>query len=187
MTQYGTIYADPPWPERGGGKIKRGADRHYPLMTVAQIAALPVGDLALPDSHLYLWVTNNYLPAGLEVMAAWGWRYVTCITWAKDKIGLGQYFRGMTEHCLFGVRGKVPYQVGPHGNRQQGATLINAPRTAHSAKPAAMRAMIQRVSPGPYLELFARERVPGWSAWGNEVNSTVEMPHRGQLMLGGAL
>lgn len=175
MTTYSTILADPPWPERGGGKIKRGADRHYPLMSVLDIAMLPVQPLIAPDSHLYLWVTNNYLPAGLSVMAAWGFRYVTCITWAKDKIGLGQYFRGQTEHCLFGVRGKPGYQLGPHGNRQQGTTLIQAPRTQHSAKPQALRAMIERVSPGPYLELFAREQVKGWDVWGNEVKSTVQL------------
>lgn len=172
--RYGTILADPPWMERGGGKIKRGADRHYPLMHTRDICALPVADLALPDSHLYLWVTNNFLPDGLKVMAAWGFRYVTMITWAKDKMGLGQYFRGMTEHCLFGVRGQPPYKVSD-GRRQQGVTLINAPRGEHSAKPVEMRQMIERVSYGPYLELFARESVPNWDAWGNQIENTIEM------------
>lgn len=173
--KYGAILADPPWPEYGGGKIKRGADRHYPLMTVKEIMALPVSTMALPDSHLYLWVTNNYLPAGLSVMAAWGWRYVTCITWAKDKFGLGQYFRGQTEHCLFGVRGNPGYQITPDGKRKQGRTLITAPRDKHSAKPEELRSMIERVSPGPYLELFARTHAPNWDAWGNQVASTVEL------------
>jgi N6-adenosine-specific RNA methylase IME4 len=91
--KYKTIYADPPWPERGGGKIKRGADRHYPLMRIEDIAALPVTDLADPEGcHLYLWTTNNYLPAGLEVIKSWGFRYITTITWTKDRMGLGQYF-----------------------------------------------------------------------------------------------
>lgn len=175
--QYGTILADPPWPERGGGKIKRGADRHYPLMTVKEIAALPVAALALPDSHLYLWVTNNYLPDGLEVMRAWGFRYVTTITWAKDKQGLGQYFRGMTEHVLFGVRGQPPYKLTADGNRCQGTTLITAPRGEHSAKPEALRAMIERVSYGPYVELFARQNYAGWDCFGNEVDSTVQLSH----------
>jgi N6-adenosine-specific RNA methylase IME4 len=174
-TKYGTILADPPWPERGGGKIKRGADRHYALMSVSQIASLPVQSLAAPDSHLYLWVTNNYLPAGLSVLAAWGFRYITAITWAKDKIGLGQYFRGQTEHCLFGVRGKPGYRLGPLGNRQQGTTLITAPRTRHSEKPQQLRAMIERVSCGPYLELFARDQVENWDVWGNEVLSSIEL------------
>lgn len=175
MNQYGTILADPPWPERGGGKIKRGADRHYPLMSVSDIAFLPIHPLIAPNAHLYLWVTNNYLPSGFVVLAAWGFRYVTMITWAKDKIGLGQYFRGQTEHCLFGVRGKPGYQLGPLGNRQQGTTLITAPRTRHSEKPKQLRAMIERVSPGPYLELFARDQAEGWDVWGNQVDSTVEL------------
>lgn len=166
--QYHTIYVDPPWPERGGGKIKRGADRHYALMTVKQIIALPVADLAEGNSHLYLWATNNYLPDALRVMAAWGFTYKTAITWGKDRFGLGQYFRGQTEHCLFGVRGHQPYRVGDDGTRRQGTTLILAPRRKHSQKPDEMRTMIERVSYPPYIELFARQSVSGWDVWGNE-------------------
>jgi N6-adenosine-specific RNA methylase IME4 len=167
--KYKTIYADPPWPERGGGKIKRGADRHYPLMRIEDIAALPVMDLADPEGcHLYLWTTNNYLPAALEVMAAWGFRYITTITWTKDRAGLGQYFRGLTEHCLFGVRGKVPYKI-IDGKRQQGTTGFYAPKGRHSQKPEEMRQMIEKVSYGPRIELFARQIAPGWDAWGNEI------------------
>lgn len=73
--KYDIIYADPPWNEAGGGKIKRGADRHYPLMRTKEIIALPVMDLAADNAHLYLWVTNNFLPDGLEVMKAWGFEY----------------------------------------------------------------------------------------------------------------
>ncbi len=167
--KYKTVYSDPAWPERGGGKIKRGADRHYSLMTVKEIAALPVQDLADGEGcHLYLWVTNNYFPAGLEVITAWGFRYVTMITWSKDKIGLGQYFRGMTEHCLFAVRGKLPYKI-INGKRQQGVTGFYAPKGRHSEKPAEMRRMIERVSYAPRIELFARQKLPGWDAWGNEI------------------
>ena len=85
--RYGTIFADPPWPERGSGRIKRGANRHYPLMEVKAIIAMGdvVQQLAKPSSHLYLWMTNNFLPAALEVMKAWGFRYVTMITWMKDR------------------------------------------------------------------------------------------------------
>jgi N6-adenosine-specific RNA methylase IME4 len=168
--KYKTIYADPPWPERGGGKIKRGADRHYPLMRIEDIAALPVTDLADPEGcHLYLWTTNNYLPAGLEVIKSWGFRYITTITWTKDRMGLGQYFRGMTEHCLFAVRGNLPYKIVA-GKRQQGETGFFAPKGRHSEKPEKMRQMIERVSYGPRIELFARHTAPGWDAWGNEVS-----------------
>jgi N6-adenosine-specific RNA methylase IME4 len=89
----------------------------------------------------------------------------------KDRPGLGQYFRGITEHCLFGVRGRVPYRLSADGGRLQGMTgVFDAPRGEHSAKPETMRRMIERVSPGPYLEMFARRPAVGWDAWGNEVS-----------------
>lgn len=168
MKQYSVIYADPPWKESGGGKIKRGADKHYPLMSTKSIIELPIQPLIDTNAHLYLWVTNNFLIAGLDVMKAWGFTYKTTITWAKDRIGLGQYFRGQTEHCLFGVKGVIPYKVFD-GKRMQGKTLITAPRGNHSEKPEEMRRMIERVSNGPYLELFARKATPNWDIWGNEI------------------
>lgn len=171
--KYKTIYADPPWPERGAGKSKRGADKHYKLMTVKEIKALPVPNIAEENAHLYLWVTNNYLPAGLVVMAAWGFEYKTMITWAKDKMGLGQYFRGMTEHCLFGVRGNLPYRMNGR-KRMQGVTLITERRTTHSRKPDRMKLMIMDVSPPPYIEMFARERWVGWDVWGKEAPTNIQ-------------
>ena len=165
--KYATIYADPPWLERGGGKIKRGADRHYALMKTTEIMELPIKEIAADDAHLYLWVTNNFLPDGLRVMGAWGFRYVTIITWNKDRIGLGQYFRGLTEHCLFGVKGRLPYKA-ISGKRQQGKTGFYAPKTEHSVKPEEMRLMIERVSYPPYIELFARQETEGWDTWGIE-------------------
>lgn len=176
--QYSTIYADPPWGEYGGGVIKRGADRHYPLMKTRDIADLkietlsgtwPVGDVARENAHLYLWTTNNFLPDALLVMEEWGFDYKTTITWMKDRMGLGQYFRGITEHCLFGVRGNLPYRTREDGLRAQGKTGFLAPRMAHSEKPDEMRRMIELVSHPPYLELFARHHSLGWDAWGNEV------------------
>lgn len=170
---YKTIYADPPWKESGGGKIKRGADRHYPLMRTIDIMNLEVNGahvshLAEKNAHLYLWTTNNFLKDALRVMDAWGFEYKTTITWVKDRQGLGQYYRGLTEHCLFGVRGVLPYRT-QGGVRSQGKTAFLAPRQAHSQKPEEMRSMIERVSAGPYIELFARKQTPGWDVWGNEV------------------
>lgn len=167
MTEFAAIMADPPWLERGGGKIKRGADRHYKLLHTREI---PVVMTAAPvwrpaeNSHLYLWATNNFLKDGLWVMAELGFRYITTVTWAKDRIGLGQYFRGQTEHMLFGVRGRLPALVRTE------STLIVAPRRKHSQKPEAAYERIERVSPGPYLEMFARGGAVrgGWTAWGNE-------------------
>jgi len=169
LHHYRTIYADPPWPEFGGGKITRGAQKHYPLMKVNEIADVQVGDVAYRDSHMYLWTTNSFLPAALAVMKAWGFRYVTCITWLKNQIGLGQYFRGLTEHCLFGVRGNLPYRVRDDGKRAQGRTGFTADKRGHSVKPEEMRSMIELVSYGPRLELFARSVTDGWDAWGNEI------------------
>jgi N6-adenosine-specific RNA methylase IME4 len=176
--KYRTLYADPPWNEMGGGKIVRGAQRHYPLMKTPDICNLQVNGrhasaLAEDNAHLYLWVTNNKLLDGLRVVEAWGFEYKTMITWAKDRFGLGQYYRGQTEHVIFAVRGVLPYRTRD-GKRAQGRTLIDgfdAPRGEHSVKPEAMRKWIEEVSHDPYIELFARKTSPGWSVWGNEVGT----------------
>jgi N6-adenosine-specific RNA methylase IME4 len=163
---YQCIVIDPPWNETGGGKIKRGADRHYPLLKTPQIPVVirKSGMFNPADNcHLYLWVTNNFLKDGLWVMEQLGFRYVTMVTWAKDRIGLGQYFRGQTEHMLFGVRGRLPAQI-----RTQ-TTLVSAPRRRHSEKPVEAFNVIEKVSPGPRLEMFARADRSGWDVWGNEV------------------
>lgn len=167
--KYKTLYLDPPWPEKGGGKIKRGADRHYKLMSLAEIEALPIKRLVDPDGcHLYLWVTNNYLEDGLRILRSWGFEYITIITWQKDRKGLGQYFRGLTEHCIFAsTRKRLPYKV-IDGKRAQGVTGFTAPRTIHSRKPVEMREMIEAVSYAPRLELFARESSPNWDCWGDQ-------------------
>jgi integrase/N6-adenosine-specific RNA methylase IME4 len=126
--------------------------------------------IAAPAAHLYLWVTNNFLEDGLELARAWGFEYKTLITWAKDRFGLGQYFRGQTEHCIFAVKNVLPYKV-KGGKRQQGTTLITAPRSAHSEKPAQMREYIERVSYEPRLELFGRNVPAEWDAIGLELES----------------
>jgi N6-adenosine-specific RNA methylase IME4 len=175
--KYQTIYADPPWPEIGGGKICRGAQKHYPVMKIHEIIALKdfINKLAAENCHLYLWVTNGYLPEGLEVMKEWGFRYLNIITWKKDRMGIGQYFRGLSEQCLFGVRGRLPYKVDPvTGKRCQGRTAFDAVKGRHSEKPIEMRKMIELVSHGPRIELFARQKFEGWDSWGNEVENSVE-------------
>lgn len=162
---YRCIAADPPWQERGGGG--RGAQEHYPLLSTPDIIATmlrapcwrPAG-----DSHLWLWVTNNFLADGLLVMQALGYRYVTNAVWAKDRQGLGQYLRGQHELLLFGVRGQLPAVVAA-------PSLISAPRRAHSEKPVESYRLIETVSPAPRLEMFARQRREGWDAMGNEVET----------------
>lgn len=168
MSRYRTIVADPPWAyDRPGSR--GGVASHYGTMTPDDIAALPVREWAADDAHLYLWVTNLKLAEAkpFDIMEAWGFRYITMLTWHKvggpRGIGMGYYFRGETEHCLFGVRGRLPI---PADKRER--NHFDAARTPHSEKPPRFYELVERVSPGPYLELFARRRRYGWDVWGNE-------------------
>ena len=139
-------------------------------MKTKEIACLPIKRLVDQDGcHLYMWVTNNFLQDAFFLLKEWGFDYVTLITWNKDKMGLGQYFRGKTEHCIFArTKKKLPFKI-KNGKRQQGVTGFYETRTIHSRKPEKMREMIETVSYEPRIELFARERVKGWDCWGNEV------------------
>lgn len=139
-------------------------------MRLEDIISLPVEKLADRDGcHIYLWVTNNFLQAGLDCLKAWGFEYITTITWMKDRQGLGQYYRGITEHCLFGTTKKRLSYKEEKGHRCQGVTGFMEKKTIHSRKPEQMRQMIELVSYGPRIELFARQRHSGWDAWDNEV------------------
>jgi len=161
--KYKTIYADPPWNLFGGGKIRRGADKHYPLMKTEQIINLGVQKISDDNCWLYLWVTNNFLKDGIEVMESWGFRYVTNFVWAKDSFGTGYYFRGQHELCLFGVKGNLK------PIKRDVSSLLVSPKRKHSQKPIEARQMIETMSYEPRIELFAREKVEGWDCWGNEV------------------
>ncbi|MEU8860913.1 MT-A70 family methyltransferase [Streptomyces umbrinus] len=169
--KFRTILADPPWDvqQKGG----RGAERHYSLMSLDRIKRLPVQDFAEPDAHLWLWVTNATLRDGYDVAEAWGFTVRSPLTWIKFRLGLGMYLRNTTEHLLFATRGQAPVQF-----RAQ-PTWINAPVQEHSVKPDEQYAVIERVSPGPYLELFARRRPPSnqhWAVWGNQIDSDISIP-----------
>lgn len=165
--KYRTILADPPWDVYQRGS--RGAGEHYDLMTMEQIKAMPVAGLAVDDAHLWLWVTNATLRHGYDVAEAWGFTVRSPLTWVKFRLGLGVYLRNTTEHLLFATRGKAPVQF-----RSQ-PTWINAPVQDHSRKPEEQYAVIERVSPGPYLELFARQQQPGWDVWGNQIVSDISV------------
>ncbi len=170
-TPYRCILMDPPWNETGGGRIKRGADRHYPLMKARDMPAAILGSgvwRPAKDAHLYMWVTNNYLPKGLWLMEALGFTYKTNIVWLKSgRAGLGQYFRGRHELLLFGIRGrgKAAEVCTP---RRDLTSAVVAERGRHSEKPADSYALIEARSAGPRIEFFARRARPGWDAWGNE-------------------
>ena len=165
---FATILVDPPWPLQGG-------EKHYRTMSLARIKALPVGALAARDAHLWLWTTNALLPKAYEVAEAWGFTVRSPLTWVKFRLGLGGRYqlRNATEQLLFCTRGKAPL-----GSRSQ-PTWFNAPVTEHSRKPAEQFAIIERVSPGPYLELFARRRPESnqpWAVWGDQVDSDIRIP-----------
>lgn len=174
MMLYRTVVADPPW--RYGNTSTRGAaENHYPTMTIEELCDLEtngrrVADCVADDAHLYLWVTNNFLREAFAVLDAWGFAYKTCLTWVKPQMGMGNYFRGSTEHILFGVRGSL---------RTAERNLVNwfeAPRAKHSAKPDCFYDLVEKASPGPYLELFARRaRLGDWHYWGNESLESAEM------------
>ena len=165
---FATILVDPPWPLQGG-------EKHYRTMSLARIKALPVGALAARDAHLWLWTTNALLPKAYEVAEAWGFTVRSPLTWVKFRLGLGGRYqlRNATEQLLFCTRGRAPL-----GSRSQ-PTWFNAPVQEHSRKPAEQFAIIERVSPGPYLELFARRRPESnqpWAVWGDQVDSDIRIP-----------
>ena len=177
---YGTILIDPPWRfQNRTGKMapEHKRLRRYPTMSFEEIAALPVGGIALPKSHLYLWTPNALLPEALGVMKTWGFTYKTNIVWYKvrkdggpDGRGVGFYFRNVTELLLFGIKGSI--RTLPPGRSQ--VNIVVTRKEEHSRKPDSVYSLIRACSPGPYVELFARQRVEGWDQWGDEVDSYEE-------------
>ncbi|WP_100464761.1 MT-A70 family methyltransferase [Mycobacteroides abscessus] len=167
-SRYRTILADPPWDTHQRGA--RGAIRHYSLMSLDRIKAMPVADLAADDAHLWLWVTNATLRDGYDVMAAWGFTPRSPLTWCKPRLGLGNYLRNSTEHLLLGTKGSAPVRF-----RAQ-PTWLFAPVQDHSHKPEEVYGVIERLSDGPYLELFARRPRHGWHVWGNQIDSRITIP-----------
>lgn len=175
--QFGTILIDPPW--RFANRTGKIAPEHkrlrrYDTMSFEEIAGLPVGSLALPKSHLYMWCPNALILEALQIMKAWGFTYKTNIVWLKvrkdggpDGRGVGFYFRNVTELLLFGVKGGLR-------TKQPGRSQVNVIITRkqeHSWKPAEQYGIIEACSPGPFLELFARQRRPDWFCWGDQAET----------------
>ena len=173
--RFATVLADPPWQfQNRTGKVAPEHRRlnRYSTMNLDDIKALPVLDACAPTAHLYLWVPNALLPDGLAVLAAWGFEYKSNIVWHKvrkdggpDGRGVGFYFRNTTELILFGVRGKNARTLQP--GRSQ-VNILCTQKREHSRKPDEAYGLIERCSPGPFLEMFARGARPGWSAWGKQ-------------------
>ncbi len=179
--RFGTILADPPW--RFTNKTGKVAPEHrrlsrYGTMTLGDIKALPVAEIAAPIAHLYLWCPNALLPDGLAVLAAWGFSYKSNLVWHKirkdggsDGRGVGFYFRNVTELILFGVRGKNARTLAP-GRRQ--VNYLATRKREHSRKPDEQYDLIEACSPGPFVELFARGTRKGWASWGNQADDTYQ-------------
>ena len=190
---YSTIVADPPWQYDEGwpgastspnSKMHRGVEYqnvpnhlkrrkplNYSTQTVEQIAQLPVGVIAAADSVLFLWTTNRYVEAAYEVVRAWGFRPSQLLTWCKTPrgIGPGGAFASTTEFIIYARHGV------PKTNRAD-STWWHLPRAvngSHSQKPSAFLDIVEQVSPGPYVELFARQPRLGWDAWGHGYESQV--------------
>ena len=165
--KYDIIYADPPWQYKRNGN--KSAESKYEVMTIDDIKNLPVNNIAEDNSHLYMWVTNPFISEGLEVCKSWGFEYKTLLTWVKTYkdgspvMGMGYYFRGATEHIIFGVKGKKLCN-----NKNTKNIFFNMQRQ-HSQKPNCAKDMIINCSGDlPRIELFAREETEGWDCWGND-------------------
>jgi len=179
------VVADPPWELPIGktrtqnGEVVKGkwndpkqdnAERYelqYPQMTVEEICALQIP--AADDAHLYIWTINRYIEQTYTVARAWGFEPSTMLYWLKQPmgLGLGGAFVPCVEPILFCRRGKLPVKSRCDRN------WWGWPRGKHSAKPEGFQTLVESVSPGPYLEMFARRKRPGWQSWGNEVASDV--------------
>ena len=179
--RYRTIVADPPWriemapaiKPQFGGRVKSALA--FPTMTVEEVANLPVGLWAMDRAHLYLWCTNSTVPHAYRIATDWGFKPSTLLTWIKRKptndgwMGLGRYFRITTEHALFAVRGGLDVHHKDQPN------FFYAPRGGHSEKPSRFYDIAEHMSPGPYLDVFARKQRMGWDCFGNEAYNPAEL------------
>ena len=178
--KFNVIYADPPWTFRTWSAEGKGRspEQHYGCMSLADIRALPVSDIAADNCALFLWVTDPFLPEGLKLMEAWGFKYKTvAFNWSKMNksappslwteadffTGLGYWTRANPELCLLGTKGK-PKRVSKNVKR-----LVISPRREHSRKPDEVAdRIVQLMGDLPRIELFARQSRQGWSIWGND-------------------
>lgn len=186
--KYRTIVADPPWPQMGGSgfdgraydtRVKRNVGSRtnsksrplpYPTMSVREITALPVEEMAETDAHLYLWATNRYVRHAYDVADGWGFRPVALLTWCKPPmgLGLGGAFVQTTEFIIFARRGRDIAHTRIDTTWWLWSRGYERGKPRHSAKPEAFLDLVEQVSRGPYLELFARRQRLGWDTWGNE-------------------
>lgn len=181
MKKYRTIVADPPWPVEWKASLSVPTNRAkgrqfvrplpYSTMPLDDILALPVSDLADDAAHLYLWTTNQFLEDAYGISRSWGFVPAKLLVWCKEPMGVwqGGVFTQTTEFILWSKRGQLKAAA------KVDSTWWKWTRTKHSRKPEAFLDLVEQVSPGPYLELFARRQRLGWDTWGNECRCDVEM------------
>jgi len=183
-TPFKTIVIDPPWKFIGGGN--RNPDQHYDAMKLKDIIPLckdTLDNYNIEDNaHCYIWCINMHIDKALELMKELGFEYKTNIAWVKNSFGLGYYFRGQHELCLFGVKGKGSQVRTGHKNV---SSVIKAKKRKHSQKPDEFYDLVEKRSFGPYLELFSRHTRKGWTMWGNEVgklDDPIDEPSIGEVL-----
>lgn len=167
--KYRTIVCDPPW-RYDSAATKADANEHYSTMPQSDIEALPVSSLAESDCHLWLWGTNGRMEFAYQALRAWGFSPLTIVTWCKPGPGVGYYLLNNTEHCILASRGKPLVPV-----TKPLSTWYVWPRQPHSQKPDAFYDLVEQVSTGPFVELFARRHRFFWDVWGNESANTATL------------
>jgi N6-adenosine-specific RNA methylase IME4 len=162
---FGCVYADPPW-QYGNQGTRAATDNHYGTMTISDLCEMRVSELVADDAHLHLWTTNAFIREAFSLIEAWGFEYRSMFVWVKPQMGIGNYWRVSHEVMLLGIRGNAK-----RFNDRSLKSWTEANRTKHSAKPDSVRKMIERASHGPYLEMFGRKMVEGWTVFGNQIAS----------------
>lgn len=166
--KYGTLYIDPAWEQELVGKFKtrfqRSQELPYDTMSYEKIANLPLKSLCLPETHIWLWTSNQWVKKSLKLLEDWDFNYLCMVTWVKPS-GVGAWFANTTQHLLFAYNEKCVFPK----NRYRPTHIITGLPKKHSQKPKEFYKLIEGISPEPRLELFARDRRQGWDAWGLEV------------------
>ncbi|MBC7149021.1 MAG: hypothetical protein H5U22_06545 [Rhizobium sp.] len=166
--QFGAIVADPPWSFRtyaNDNVAPARGEQPYPVMSLDDIKELPVASVAAPNALLFMWTVSHLQSAAFDVAAAWGFKPVSvAFVWDKGRMGMGYWTRQEVEICHLFKRGS------PRRLSKGVRSVIRAPRREHSRKPDEVYGRVESLVAGPYLELFARQAWPGWSAWGNEAD-----------------
>ena len=187
--RYNVIYADPPWSYENksvvfeADGVNRAVSEQYGLMSMSEIMNMPIKSLTEKDAVCFMWVVNPLLQEGMDTMKAWGFKYKTMLTWKKNT-GTGYWFRGLTEHIIFGVKGNV------RAFRSGRPNFYETNSGKHSQKPHYFRELIAETVKASFdepkkLELFARTRegmfgdyeYEGWDVYGNQVNNSIQLPN----------